>query len=215
MSDIYSEANTGSTPTISVDDLFKKSYFEGLNGSGTISYNAWGQYGNTSGANVIYNVSSKNTDNAWTDFSLKTYFYDNSTYLVGLEMDNTLPSTSFPYSNDYDVYVELWDSSYSYTYVSTGPIPLPQSNFFPKTYISTSTTPIIANGYWRITFVSYNLDISLPPVQADITINGNVQGVSLTNSPYTTDTFTGTESVAYYSGFYNGTGLQFDIIIHI
>ena len=34
------------------------------------------------------------------------------------------------------------------------------------------------------------------------------------NSPFSTDTFTGTESVAYYSGFYTGTGLQFDIVIH-
>lgn len=216
MSDIYSEAQVGggSSTNISVSDLFKKSYFEGPGGSIALLYNAWGQYGNTSGADVIYNVSSKNTDNAWTDFSLKTYFYDNSTYLVGLQMDNTLPPPGGGYNNDYTVYVELWDSSYTYTYVATGAIPLAQGTTFPKAYISISTTPIIASGYWRITFISDNLDIALHPVQADITINGNLQTVSLTNSPYSTNIFTGTESVAYYSGFYTGTGLQFDIVIH-
>ena len=215
MSDIYAEANGGggSNTNISVSDLFEKSYFEGQNGSGSIGYNAWGQYGDSSGANVIYNVSSKNTNNAWTDFSLKTYFYDNSTYLVGLRMDNTLPPPSGGYNNDYTVYVELWDSSYTYTYVTTGAIPLAQGTTFPKAYISTITTPIIANGYWRITFISDNLDNLLPPVQADITINGNLQTVPLTNSPFSTDTFTGTEYVAYYLGFYNGIGLQFDIVI--
>jgi len=214
MQGIAAEAGGVFVTNIYASDLFKKSYFEGPNGSYNITYNAWGQYGNTSGANVIYNVSSKNTDNAWTDFSLKTYFYDNSTYLVGLQMDNTLPPPGGGYNNDYTVYVELWDSSYTYTYVTTGAIPLAQGTTFPKAYISISTTPIISNGYWRITFVSDNLDTALPPVQADININGSVQTVSLTNAPYSTDTFTGTKSVAYYSGFYTGTGLQFDIIIH-
>ena len=128
-------------------------------------------------------------------------------------MDNTLPPPGGGYNNDYTVYVELWDSSYTYTYVTTGAILLSQGTTFPKAYISISTTPIIASGYWRITFISDNLDISLPPVRADIYINGNMQMLPLTNSPYSTDTFTGTESVAYYSGFYNGTGLQFDIVI--
>ena len=213
MQGIAAEAGGVFITNIYASDLFKKSYFEGPNGSYNITYNAWGQYGNTSGANVIYNVSSKNTDNAWTDFSLKTYFYDNSTYLVGLRMDNTLPPPGGGYNNDYTVYVELWDSSYTYTYVTTGAILLSQGTTFPKAYISISTTPIIASGYWRITFISDNLDISLPPVRADIYINGNMQMLPLTNSPYSTDTFTGTESVAYYSGFYNGTGLQFDIVI--
>lgn len=214
MQGIAAEAGGVFITNIYASDLFKKSYFEGPNGSYNISYNAWGQYGNSSGADVIYNVSSKNTDNAWTDFSLKTYFYDNSTYLVGLQMDNTLPFAVAPYSNDYDVYVELWDSSYTYTYVSTGRLTVPENTFISKTYISSpNITPIIANGYWRITFVSYNLDPGLPPVSADITINGGLQTVPLTNSPYSTDTFTGTEYVAYYSGFYTGTGLQFDIVI--
>jgi hypothetical protein len=213
MQGIAAEAGGVFITNIYASDLFKKSYFEGPNGSYNISYNAWGQYGNSSGADVIYNVSSKNTDNAWTDFSLKTYFYDNSTYLVGLQMDNALPAPGGGYNNDYTVYVELWDSSYTYTYLATGAITLTQGTQYPKAYISISTTPIIASGYWRITFISDNLDISLPPVEAVITINGNPQTVFLTNSPYSTDTFTGTEFVAYYTGFYTGTGLQFDIVI--
>jgi hypothetical protein len=215
MSDIYSGANTGSVPTISVSNLFKKSYFEGPGGSASISYNAWGQYGTTVGADKIYGLTSKNTDNAWSDFSGLTYFYNNSTYLVGLRMDNVLPPPGGGHNNDYTVYVELWDSSYTYTYVTTGAILLTQGTTFLKAYISTSTTPIISNGYWRITFVSNNLDPGLPPVQADITINGNIQALPLTNAPYSTDIFTGTEAVAYYVGFYTGTGLQFDIVIHI
>jgi len=219
MSDIYSGANTGSVPTISVSNLFKKSYFEGPGGSASISYNAWGQYGTTVGADIIYGLTSKNTDNAWSDFSGLTYFYDGNPsggYVVGLVMSNTLPIPVMPgTNNDYTVYVELWDSSYTYTYVSTGGISLAQGGLYSKTVISTTSTPIISNGYWRITFVSNNLDMSLPPVLADITINGTLTAASLTNGPFQTDTFTGTESVAYYSGFYNGTGLQFDIVIHL
>jgi hypothetical protein len=213
MQGIATEAGGVFITNIYASDLFKKSYFEGPNGTYNISYNAWGQYGNSSGANVIYQIASRNDNNNFGEFGNRTYFYDNSTYLVGLQMDNTLPPPGAGYNNDYTVYVELWDSSYTYTYVTTGAIPLAQGTTFPKAYISISTTPIIASGYWRITFISDNLDIALSPVYAEITINGNLQTAYLTNSPYSTDTFTGTEFVAYYSGFYTGTGLQFDIVI--
>ena len=213
MRDISTEAGGVSLTDLYASDLFKKSYFEGPNGSYNISYNAWGQYGNTIGANVIYNVASKDTNNSFNDFSLKTYFYDNSTYLVGLQIDNTLPTPAGGYNNDFTVYVELWDSSYTYTYVSTGAITVTQGTVYGPTIISTTSTPIISNGYWRITFVSDNLDPAIPQLVGKKEINGTPVDDPLTNSPYSTDTFTGTQSVAYYSGIYTATGLQFNIII--
>jgi hypothetical protein len=214
MTSIWSEANTGSTPNdISVSDLFKKSYFEGPNGSFTIDYNAWGQYGNTSGDDKIYGLITENNENSWGDFSGLTYYYNNSTYLVGLQVNNSLPPPAGGYNNDYTVYVELWNSPYTYTYVATGAIPVAQGTVYGPSIISTTSTPIINAGYWRITFISDNLDPAITTLFADITINGNSTTQPLTASPVATDTFTGTEYVSYYAGFYNGIGLQFDILI--
>lgn len=213
MQGIATEAGGVSITNIYASDLFKKSYFEGPNGSYNISYNAWGQYGNSSGADKIYGLTTKNADNAWSDFSGLTYFYDNSTYLVGLQIQNTLPAPTGLNNNDYDVYVELWDSSYTYTYVSTGAINVAQGATYGPTIISTTSNPIINDGYWRITFVSNQLDPSVSPVYAEITVNTNLTTQTLTASPFSTDTFTGTENVAFHSGNWNATGLQFDIVI--
>jgi hypothetical protein len=219
MSDIWDEANTGSVPTISVDDLFKKSYFEGLNGSGTISYNAWGQYGNTSGANVIYNVSSKNTDNAWTDFSLKTYFYDNSTYLIGVNVNNTMPIPGGLDNNDVTIYLTLFDSTMSYSYAfipgGSGLFCAAQAGSSSQV-ISTTSTPIIGTGYWMLNIQTYQWS---PQMYVDMSINSNlhISNVAI-SAPNAYDSFDstvyGTEYVNYYSGFYTGTGLFFDILIH-
>ena len=76
MSSIWSEANTGSVPTISVSDLFKKSYFEGPGGNSNISYNGWGQWGVTTGNDGIYTLNTVNTNNKLSDFAGLTYFYD-------------------------------------------------------------------------------------------------------------------------------------------
>jgi hypothetical protein len=213
MQGIATEAGGVSITNIYASDLFKKSYFEGPNGSYNISYNAWGQYGNSSGADKIYGLTTKNADNAWSDFSGLTYFYDNSTYLVGLQIQNTLPAPTGLNNNDYDVYVELWDSSYTYTYVSTGAINVAQGATYGPTIISTTSTPIINDGYWRITFVSNQLDPSVSPVYAEITVNTNLTTQTLTASPFSTDTFTGQDSVDGIPPSYTGTGLQFDIII--
>ena len=59
MQGIATEAGGVSITNIYASDLFKKSYFEGPNGSYNISYNAWGQYGNSSGADKIYGLTTK------------------------------------------------------------------------------------------------------------------------------------------------------------
>jgi hypothetical protein len=215
MQGIAAEAGGVFITNIYASDLFKKSYFEGPNGTYNISYNAWGQYGNSSGANVIYQIASRNDNNNFGEFGNRTYFYDNSTYLVGLQIENTLPPPGGGYNNDFTVYVELWDSSYTYTYVSTGAITVAQGTVYGPTIISTTSTPIISSGYWRITFVSDNLDPAIPQLVGKKQINSNNVDDPLTNSPYSTDTFTGTESVAYYSGIYTATGLQFNIVITV
>lgn len=213
MQGIATEAGGVSITNIYASDLFKKSYFEGPNGSYNISYNAWGQYGNSSGYDRIYGLGVKNANNAWSDFSGLTYFYDNSTYLVELQIQNTLPAPTGLNNNDYDVYVELWDSSYTYTYVSTGAINVAQGATYGPTIISTTSTPIIADGYWRITFVSNQLDPSIVSVSADTTVNGNLTTQTLTASPFSTDTFTGQDPVDPVPPSYTATGLKFDIII--
>ena len=75
-SDIYAEANGSySSGVLSLATMSFFSYFQGPNGSNTISYNAWGQ-GQSSGANRIYNTSAKTTNIQVGDFTGDTYFYD-------------------------------------------------------------------------------------------------------------------------------------------
>ena len=82
--DIYGEANGGySTGQVSLNDISFYSYFAGLNGSSSISYNAYGR-GEGSGANRIYGTSAVTTPVDMDDFKGVTYFYDNSTFQVTL-----------------------------------------------------------------------------------------------------------------------------------
>ena len=66
MSAIYGEANAGSPPSdLAVNDLFKLSYFESVAFGGSITFNAWGQYGNASGANRIYGITTSINLQLW------------------------------------------------------------------------------------------------------------------------------------------------------
>jgi hypothetical protein len=162
ISAIYSEANggpPGSSSNIAVSDLFKKSYFQGPTGTSTISYNAWGEYGSTSGADRIYGLTAKNTNNAWSDFSGLTYYYDNSTYKVATRIRTTLQPPPFPppppvYNNDIVVEVWLYDSTATYPYIASGAINANATmGGYDQTFTLSSgvgTTPIIAIGYWEV-----------------------------------------------------------------
>ena len=87
-SDIWSEANgVYSSGLLSLNTMSFFSYFAGPNGSTSQTDNNWGQ-GEGSGANRIYGTSAKTTVIAVGDFDGLTYFYDNSTFQVTLEVIN-------------------------------------------------------------------------------------------------------------------------------
>jgi hypothetical protein len=227
ISDIYSEANGGapsSGSNTAVSDLFKKSYFEGPTGSSTISYNAWGEYGSTSGADRIYGLSAKNTNNAWSDFSGLTYYYDNSTYKVAARIRNSLQAPPFPPfpptpSNANDIVVEifLYDSTGTYPYISSGGIAAPAQigGYDQTTTVSTTTpqNPIIAIGYWKVRITTNqffpaggkNVNISLNGTNyVSTTINAN----GATSYDYVTY---GTVNIGSTGQGY--TGVYFDIVV--
>jgi hypothetical protein len=114
LTSIYEEANgVGTMGTdVSFATLASCSYFDGPNGSNFISYNAWGQ-GTMTGDNRIYGLTNLSANYSFQNFSSKTYFYDNSTFQVTLNITNNLISTPpppFPIDNDVNVNIELWDS---------------------------------------------------------------------------------------------------------
>ena len=222
MTSIYSEANGGSPGSGSntnAGNLFKKSYFEGPGGNNTISYNAWGEYGNTSGANRIYSLSAKNTDNAFSDFSGLTYYYDNSTYKVAAKLQNTKQPPPYPgppppfYNNGVAVEVWLYDSTGTYAYIASGAINTNPGDNFTQT-LSFGTEPIIAIGYW---IVRFTVNDTFPAGGANvfISINGTsyVSGQNAPSNAQTTFSYSTYGSAPVASTGQGYTGLYFDIQI--
>ena len=155
MSDIYKEANFGSSPTADtpVSDLFLKSYFESTAFGGSLNYNAWGQYGNASGANRIYGLTASNTNLSFNAFANKVYFYDNSTYANYVDVINNLvapPPPNPPDVNDMQVNCYLWDSTKSYFYSQFQAI-IPAGGSASQIF-SNTTEPILARAYWEVVF---------------------------------------------------------------
>jgi hypothetical protein len=174
ISDLWSEAGNGSPiggDNVSFGDLSRISYFEGTNGSNTYSFNGWGRYGNTSGADRIYGLSAQNTPQAINDFGNKTYFYDGSTFQAKLNFNNFLNIPVFPdppSANDFNITVELYDSttSYQYAFGSTG-APAQQSGGI--NFEQAFTTPLIGILYY---FITIDSDPQGGGGTTDITING-------------------------------------------
>ena len=225
ISAIYSEANggaPGASSNIAVSDLFKKSYFQGPTGTSTISYNAWGEYGSTLGADRIYGLSAKNANNAWSDFSGLTYYYDNSTYKVAARIRNTLQPPPFPPfpptpANANDIVVEVWlyDSTTTYPYVASGGINAnaQTGGFDQTTTVSTTTpqTPIIAIGYWEVR-VSTGDFFPSGAKNIQIDLNGtNYVNTTINPSGPTTHSFSTYGSVNIGSTGQGYTGVYFDI----
>ena len=109
-SDIWTEAgNSSPSSTISMLSMSFFSYFAGPNGSNSVGYNAWGQ-GEGSGANRIYGTSAKIAGVQVGDFDGLTYFYNNSTIQVTLQVTNNLPAPNIPPDpqdlNDVNVNIE-------------------------------------------------------------------------------------------------------------
>ena len=219
-SDIYAEANGGySSGLLSLNTMSFFSYFTGPNGSNNQPANNYGQ-GEGSGANRILGTTAKTTNIAVGDFDGLTYFYDNSTFQVTLAAtNNLLPPGGFPPpppgANDVNINVELWDSSFSYQYISGGGSAAENGGTFGPNSISQATgDPIIFRGYWKVSVSG------MPPFftggSCDISINGTakVTGGTVSTAPggTTFDSATyGTEDVATYLSL---TGLYFEVTVY-
>jgi hypothetical protein len=215
-SDIWSEANgTYSTGILSLNTMSFFSYFAGPNGSNSQADNNWGQ-GEGSGANRILGTSAKTTLIQVGDFDGLTYFYDNSTFQVTINITNNLVSTPpppFPIDNDVNVNVELYDSGFSYQYLAGGGLAAAPGTFGPNA-ISQTNDPIIFRGYWIVTvggaFPSFaggtcNIDINGTNFVTGGTVPAGPTGASFDSTVY------GTADVAAFGGF---TGLYFDVTVN-
>jgi hypothetical protein len=217
-SDIWSEANGAySSGLLSLNTMSFFSYFAGPNGSTAAADNNWGQ-GEGSGANRIYGTTAKTTNIQVGDFDGLTYFYDNSTFQVTLNVTNnkTNPAPAPPAPpviNDVTVTVELYDSSITYQYIIGGGTAPAASTYGPSA-VSTTSDPIIFRGYWKVIVAGF--DPSFTAGTCNITINGIAKvttgAVAAGTGGTTFDSATyGTQDVAGFGGF---TGLYFDVTVN-
>ena len=217
-SDIWSEANgTYSTGILSLNTMSFFSYFAGPNGSNSQAANNWGQ-GEGSGANRILGTTAKTTLIQVGDFDGLTYFYDNSTFQVTLNVTNNKtnppPFPPPPVDNAVNVNVELWDSSFSYQYLAGGGMAMAPGTYGPSAVSQPTGDPIIFRGYWIVTVTG--AFPSFVGGTADLSINGTsfFTGQAVAAGPGGTtfnSTTYGTADVAAFGGF---TGLYFDVTVN-
>jgi hypothetical protein len=217
MSAIWSEANSPySSGQLSLLTMSFFSYFAGPNGSNSITDNNWGMH-EGSGANRIYGLAAKTSDYEIGDYSGLTYYYDNSTFQVTLNVTNNKtnppPFPPPPVDNAVNVNVELWDSSFSYQYLNGGGMAMAPGTYGPSA-VSMTTNPIIFRGYWKVTVSGANPTFA--GGTTNIVINGStkVTGGAIPAGPggATFDsTVYGTEDIASFGGF---TGLYFDVTVN-
>ena len=153
--DIYGEANGGYTSgQVSLNDISFYSYFAGPNGTQSILYNAYGR-GENSGLNRIYGTNAVSNPDDMDDFKGITYFYDNSSFQVTVNVTNNKTNPppappAPPVDNDVNVTVELFDSSLSIQYITGGGMAMAPGSYGPSP-ISQTNDPIIFRGYWKVT----------------------------------------------------------------
>jgi hypothetical protein len=217
-SDIYAEANGSySSGIISMLTMSFFSYFAGPNGSNSQAANNWGQ-GEGSGANRILGTSAKTTNIAVSDFDGLTYFYDNSTFQVTLNVTNNKtnppPFPPPPVDNAVNVNVELWDSSFSYQYLAGGGMSMAPGTYGPSAVSQPFGDPIIFRGYWKVIVTGANPSFAGGTCNIDINGTSKVSGGSIPGGSggATFDSATyGTEDVQAYGGY---TGLYFDVTVN-
>lgn len=215
MTAIYNEPNAGSPPSdLAVSDLFKKSYFEGPNGSFNIGYNAWGIYGNTSGADRIYGLSASNTNNNFNQFAGKVYYFDNSTYANYVDIVNNLPTPVFPappFDNDITVTCKLYDSTGTYVYSQFSQLVSAQGSV--SQIFSLTTEPLIAVGYWEVTFQPFSGSFGGTTCNISINNTAKVTGGTINAAGATTFDFNTYGSQAMGNSSSGYIGYYFDISI--
>jgi hypothetical protein len=216
--DIYGEANGGySSGQVSLNDISFYSYFAGPNGTNSISYNAYGK-GENSGLNRIYGTNAAANPDDMGDFSGVTYFYDNSTYQVTLNVTNNKtnppPFPPPPVDNAVNVNVELWGEAFSYQYLAGGGMAMAPGTYGPSAVSQPTGDPIIFRGYWKVIVSGANPSFAGGSVNIDINGTSHVSGQSIpagSGGVTFTSTVYGTEDVASYGGF---IGLYFDVTVN-
>lgn len=169
--DIWFEANNTNLVTtndIPATSLFGKSYFDGPNGSSTISYNGWG----SQTSDLILGITSSAYN--WGQFRGLSYWYDNTTWDVRYRVNNNLPiptPPARPDENDCNVFINLTDNTEVYQYLTSNSITANANTSVGYVTFSVSGyggTPLIYNVY-------YNIVIQTSPSwvsgQFDLTIN--------------------------------------------
>lgn len=220
LSNIFYEANPTQSGinNLSLLDIASVSYFSGPNGGNAEPYNYWGE-SELSGVNRIYGTIARASGNNYPmeDFKGLTYYYDNSTFQVTLDVVNNLVSTPpppFPIDNDIDVTLELYDSSFAYMYIQQGSGVVTAPGTTGNIVASSTSDPIIFRGYWKVIIGA--MFPSFAGGTCTININGTtkVNSVSIPSGPGQTtfDSATyGTADVAAYLGL---TGLYFEVIVN-
>jgi len=176
LGDIYAEPNGATAANIKASEILKLTYFEGPPFGSTIAFSAWGQYGNTAGADRIYGLTGSNNNNALGDFRGLAYYYDNSSYKVAARIINNKQNPPFPppppvYNNNIAIEINLYDSTTTDKYVISGSIPAgSQSDNTNNITSGVGNEPIIAIGYWE---VIVTINEAFPAGGSiDVTING-------------------------------------------
>jgi len=217
-SDIWSEANGAySSGLLSLNTMSFFSYFAGPNGSNSQAANNWGQ-GEGSGANRILGTTAKTTLIQVGDFDGLTYFYDNSTFQVTLNVTNNKtnppPFPPPPVDNAVNVNVELWDSSFTYQYLAGGGMAMAPGTYGPSAVSQPFGDPIIFRGYWIVTISGANPTFAGGTCNIDINGTNFVTGGALGAGPGPNSfdsTVYGTADVASFGGY---TGLYFDVTVY-
>ena len=217
MSAIYGEANVGGPPSdLAVSDLFKKSYFESNVFGGPLTYNAWGQYGNASGADRIYGLSASNSNNNFNQFAGLVYYYDNSVYANYVNIVNNLtpPPPPFPPpdTNDITVTCRLYDSTGTYQYSQYNQ--LINANSSVGQVFSNVTEPILAIAYWEVIFQPQSAFFGGATCNVSINGTSKVSGGTINATGSTTFSFSTLGSVAQATSGSGFIGTWFDIAIN-
>ena len=216
---LYYEANLSSSPGTtgaSLNDLSFFSYFAGPNGTSSISYNAYGR-GEGSGANRILGTNAVANPDDMDDFKGITYFYDNSSFQVTVNVTNNKtnppPGPPPPVDNAVNVTVELFDSSLTISYMVGGGMAMAPGSYGPSP-ISQTTDPIIFRGYWKVTVGGAGPFFAGGTCNISINGTSKVSGGSIPSGAggATFDSATyGTEDVVSYGGY---IGLYFDVTVN-
>lgn len=207
LDDIWTEAGNTSSQEMEFGTFARISYFEGNGGSGTYSYNGYGQFGTTSGADRIYPLSAASTDINVNDYKGLVYFYDGGTYQCVVNFTNNLSVPVFPTppsANDFNVSIELYDSTDTYQYMF-GSFGAPAQASGGQNIEQASITPLIGIAYWRIT-------INSDPQGGGGTTTLDINGSNFVNTG--SPSFGGQlviDFLTYGSANMNSSGFTFDL----